>query len=279
MKARAEYLGKWDLGILILCGMIVLLTIGAAGESGRQRAKEAVCQANLNQWGRYFQGYIHQNDGQFFTGIGDAGYWWPVQLPDELQDWKKNRTWFCPSATTPLIDEHGRLLPLSPLYSAWGIFAQPASMTYQGKTYSMNPNGLAGSYGLNGYVIPIAGGNYENGMRAINGWRNLLEVPPGNAVPMFFDALRFDLWPRETEPPAASEFADWSNNQMARCSINRHDGAVNCLFVDGSVRKVGLKELWTLKWHRSFNTTGPWTKAGGVLPYDWPQWMRSFKEY
>lgn len=49
--------------------------------------------------------------------------------------------------------------------------------------------------------------------------------------------------------------------------------------VDGSVRKVGLKGLWTLKWHQSFNTAGPWTKTGGVLPEDWPEWVRPFKEY
>jgi hypothetical protein len=54
---------------------------------------------------------------------------------------------------------------------------------------------------------------------------------------------------------------------------------VNCLFADGSVRKVGLKELWTLKWYRSFNTAGPWTKAGGVMREDWPMWMSPFKEY
>ena len=38
-------------------------------------------------------------------------------------------------------------------------------------------------------------------------------------------------------------------------------------------------ELWTLKWHRNFDTTGPWTKAGGVQPADWPEWMRRFKDY
>jgi len=44
-------------------------------------------------------------------------------------------------------------------------------------------------------------------------------------------------------------------------------------------RTVGLKELWTLKWHREFDTAGPWTKAGGVLPGDWPEWLRKFKDY
>jgi len=52
------------------------------------------------------------------------------------------------------------------------------------------------------------------------------------------------------------------------------------VFVDFNVRKVGLKELWTLKWHRQFdNKTTAWTKGGGVTPDDWPDWMRKFKDY
>ena len=49
--------------------------------------------------------------------------------------------------------------------------------------------------------------------------------------------------------------------------------------MDWSVRKVGLKELWTLKWHTAFHTDGQWTKVGGVQPDDWPEWMRNFKDY
>jgi hypothetical protein len=51
------------------------------------------------------------------------------------------------------------------------------------------------------------------------------------------------------------------------------------LFMDWSTRKVGLKELWTLKWYTLCNTAGPWTKGGMVRPDDWPEWMRSFKDY
>jgi len=60
--------------------------------------------------------------------------------------------------------------------------------------------------------------------------------------------------------------------------INRHDGGVSMLFMDWSVRKVGLKEPWTFKWHRRFNTGGIWTKQGGAEAEDWPPWMRRFKD-
>jgi hypothetical protein len=50
-------------------------------------------------------------------------------------------------------------------------------------------------------------------------------------------------------------------------------------FLDWSVRNVGLKELWTFRWHKTYRTAGSWTTAGGVMPTDWPEWMRRFKDY
>jgi prepilin-type processing-associated H-X9-DG protein len=265
--------------VLILCAAFLLSVLGAVGESGRRRAKELVCQANLHQWAGIFQGYIEQNNGKFFSGCSAKGYWWPLQLALEQQDWKRNRAWFCPTATTPTMDEHGVSSTTLTIYNAWGVF-KPGSTTYQGKTYPADPNGLSGSFGLNGYTLDIPEtSRYEGGVPATYGWRDILSVTNANTVPMFIEALRFDLWPLETNAPSLSEWAAWTGDHMARCCINRHDGTVDCLFVDGSVRKVGLKELWTLKWHRSFNTAGPWTRAGGVLPENWPAWIRPFRDY
>jgi prepilin-type processing-associated H-X9-DG protein len=66
---------------------------------------------------------------------------------------------------------------------------------------------------------------------------------------------------------------------MGCFAINRHNENVNGLFLDWSVRKIGIKELWTLKWHLQWDTANPWTRAGGVQPEDWPEWMRGFKDY
>ena len=66
---------------------------------------------------------------------------------------------------------------------------------------------------------------------------------------------------------------------MKRACVDRRKGHIISLFMDCSVRKTGLKELWSLNWYRGFNTTGPWTRAGNVQPEDWPDWMRHFKGY
>jgi len=66
---------------------------------------------------------------------------------------------------------------------------------------------------------------------------------------------------------------------MKRLCLNRHNGYVNGVFLDFSVRRIGLKELWTFKWHRNFDTSGIWTKAVGAGADDWPEWMRKFRDY
>jgi len=52
--------------------------------------------------------------------------------------------------------------------------------------------------------------------------------------------------------------------------------------MDLTVRKVGLKELWTLKWHRQFNTKGPWTSVDPISSDRWKMaapWMAQMREY
>jgi prepilin-type processing-associated H-X9-DG protein len=104
------------------------------------------------------------------------------------------------------------------------------------------------------------------------------------ALPAFFDSRVGQGALRNTgsdEPPPCEdhEIGGDSYFYSAAVAINRHQGGLNMLFLDGAVRKVGVKELWTLKWSERFETDGPWTKAGGALPEDWPQWLRTFKDY
>ena len=103
-------------------------------------------------------------------------------------------------------------------------------------------------------------------------------------VPTFFDCADPSFSAGQGEemgpPPECAEPDDWPGaNRTHWVCINRHDGGINMSFLDGSSRKVGLKELWTLKWHRQSNTVNRWTKAGGVQPEDWPEWMRNFRDY
>ena len=258
------------IAIIALLMAILIPTLRRA----KEQAKTVGCLANLKQWNITFAMYVEENDGKFPSGETWQGFWWIAQLPPRIQSYKANPLWFCPSGQKPIRDEKGVTIPTFNIYNAWGIYTR--------QDYgNLCADGIAGSYGISGYVLSTASSTqqFEGGRMTQNNWRTP-QVPGASQIPLFIEALRFDLWPLHTDPPATFEFAAWQGtNHMARCCINRHDGFLNSAFCDFSARKVGLKELWTLKWHRQFNTAGPWTKAGAVRAEDWPEWIRRFKEY
>ena len=101
---------------------------------------------------------------------------------------------------------------------------------------------------------------------------NVFNVTGRSKVPILLDSWEPGGWPRTEINPGPVI------GGMPYC-MTRHNRVVNGLFLDWSVREVGLKELWTLKWCPNFDTAGPRTLAGGVQPEDWPESMRGLKDY
>jgi prepilin-type N-terminal cleavage/methylation domain-containing protein len=261
-----------ELLVVIAIIAVLMAILMPALRRVKEQGKMVSCLATLKQWNLIASMYTEENDGKFWdSDAGTPAYWFIAHMEERYQSRIKNKLWFCPSATKPVI-ENGTLIPTFNIFNAWGIF-----------TRSDHPDlcrdGIAGSYGINGYcLIPRTATTYEGGVSVENGWKTAGGRNAAQA-PWFIEALRFDLWPLETHAPAIDEFSAWGDNNMARCCINRHQGFLNAAFMDWSARKVGLKELWTLKWHKQFDTSGPFTKAGGMRPDDWPEWMRHFKDY
>ena len=264
-----------ELLVVIAIIAILMAILMPALRRVREQARMLGCSANLRQWVLVLNTYCTENDGKFFSGVNDFGHWWPCQLDEDLKDWKKNKIWFCPTATKPIINEFGNQNQGFNIDQAWGIFEGDHG------GYSSGKNGIAGSYGLNSYLIRIPShASYVRNIPASYGYREFLEVPHGARIPVLMDGLRFDLFPIETDGPPENEYDAWQGeSRMARVCINRHRGSICSSFADGSVRKVGLKELWTFKWHRQFQTNGPWTLAGGVTSDLWPNWIRPYPDF
>lgn len=74
-----------------------------------------------------------------------------------------------------------------------------------------------------------------------------------NNVPVMGDAAwRADGQPFQSDEPPSYEGqprtgVGTGGNEMRIFCINRHDGAINVLFMDWTIRRVGLKQLWRLK--------------------------------
>jgi prepilin-type N-terminal cleavage/methylation domain-containing protein len=259
--------------LLVVIAIIAILMgiLMPALKRAREQSRIVSCTANLRQWGITFNTIAADNSGQFVWGATGPGYYWPWLLPEKLKDWANNKIWLCPTATVPVTKINYNN---ANIYNSWGI------NTETGGSIAAPRKGFNGSYGLNGYFIPIGASTYQSGVASKEGWGGLNSVKQASTVPLMVDALRFDLWPIPTHAPATDEGAMWGDtSHMARCCINRHRGFLCGVFADNSARKVGLKELWTLKWHRSFNTRGPWTLAGKTGATKWPGWISRFSDY
>jgi prepilin-type N-terminal cleavage/methylation domain-containing protein/prepilin-type processing-associated H-X9-DG protein len=263
------------ISIIALLMAILLPTLARV----RRHAQALGCRANLRQWGIRGAAYATDNEGRLastnlHTYYEDhAGWIWDDPWfhawsspnwgnPNQYVKLGIEKLICCPVATRTI--PHTEIgMPMGGSFVAWG----------EGESY--------GSYGGNWLVgVPAR----DDGLDKECYWRSINDRNAGEA-PLMFDCCWCVSGINERSLPPkcdAVPFRTFIEERRfgADCTcFNRHDGGNNCLFLDWSVRKVGLKELWTLRWNRKFDTRGPWTKAGGVQAEDWPAWMRKFKDY
>ncbi len=257
--------------LLVVIAIIALLMsiLMPALSRVKKQARTVACLSKLKQWGLFFSMYAQDYDGRFMQGftVGNRA----VQALGEYHKCDSNLL-MCPNATKPWVDEFGHSTGLEGTFrgstSAWGYV-----------TLAGLEKPIRGSYGINAYCNDPPRGSEPHSRPAGNFWRGP-SVAEAGYVPLWMDAIRYNGVPLETDTPPPFDGEHWNDNaQMGRYCMNRHDGFAGCLFLDYSARKVGLKELWTLKWHKSYNLGGPWTQAGGVVPGDWPEWLRRFKDF
>jgi prepilin-type N-terminal cleavage/methylation domain-containing protein len=267
--------------VIAIIGLLMAILLPSLN-AAREHARATGCRANLQQWGLYMSMYAEQNNGLFWSGALNTGYWWPAQVEKNLQSWKKNKIWFCPTAKKPQINENGVSTGENSIFGAWGIYRGVDIDKYikDSGLPPLDTDGISGSYGINGWALSTKG---KDGTRDHDkeNWKGPGTAKgPTNIIPLFMDSLRFDGWPSYTDTaPTTRITGDWVP-EIRRYCLDRHRKSTNCLFMDFGVRKIGLKELWTLKWNRSFNTSGPWTIAGKAQRTgDWPGWMKSYSDY
>ena len=260
--------------LLVVIAVIALLMaiLLPALQAVRKQAQGTACQANLRQWSLVLSMYTNEHDGRFFRPRGfiwvRARSAWPYALRRYGAD--SNDLLLCPAASRhevrPDADAVNPLGPFGSLGStstAWKMFTQYPQVTF------------SGSYGFNDAISDFYAEEFRpTGMR-----------PPGLRYgtraerPYLLDCISKEARAHTFDDPPKYEDEVGRLPDMRYFCINRHSGHVNGLFLDSSVRKIGLKELWTLKWSSISRMDGRWTRAGGVQPEDWPQWMRKFKDY
>jgi prepilin-type N-terminal cleavage/methylation domain-containing protein len=265
--------------LLVVIAVVALLTalLVPALSRARKHARAMICLSNLKQWGTTFALYMQENEGRLPAGQINALWILRGRLtsqagPNEPQVRQNVRTQGiarCPMATqSPNPD-----FPPSP-------YGNPPVHVIQGDVSRaweiINPAPpFQASYGLN-----LALFQYNPWMRSgasTGSEMSTFSIRGGAGIPVLLDSSMPISYVSASVPPPPLPSVPIGG--MGPFCVNRHEGCVGGLFLDWSVRKIGLKELWTLKWYPSFNTAGPWTKAGGVTREKWPEWMRGFRDY
>ncbi len=273
MRSKNAF-SKKDAIVVLMCVVFLLVNFAAIGIGGRKRAKDILCLSNLRQWGVAFQAYTQDHNGSFMTGKdldayrgnggpyfpGSGGFWWMVPLRPYYGDHNMR---ICPTTNIegkgPFSLRQGvevripQLLEEEPDRQYW-------QLSYAPNIWIMNPVPNATTILMR---QPVE-----------NCWRTP-DVQGASQIPIFMDCTSISAAPSHNDQPPTREddfLYTTSVDNMKPFCVNRHTECTQGLFMDFSARKVGLKELWELKWHRNWNPNND-------PPPVWPAWMENMKDY
>jgi len=240
--------------LVVIAIIALLMAILMPGlRRAKELAREVVCKSHLQQWAVCMEMYTGEHDGKFMPGIDEnwatGQYSWIYTL---IPYYKDTDIRLCPKAKRTI--EQGGVLP----YTAWDVSkTNPDAFTLLNE-----PIFKVGSYGINWWVndSDLVNGNHD----VKNKWRRTGQKMPSE-IPVLMDCGFMLARPEPSDPAPANdgEFLWAFGGGMRRVCTNRHTGEVNMMFMDWSIRKVRLKELWRLKWHRTFTLAEP----------AWPEWI------
>jgi len=262
--------------LLVVIAIIALLMgiLMPALQRVRKQARSSACKANMHSWSQIWSMYCQDNDG-YFCGDQPGSGWdrgeWIIPLRPYYRT--KMGILICPTAKkrTQTMDNYGSF----------------------DRTYIMGSGGLENrqeeaSYGANCWIFnPYPGQDAIQSRPTKWNWKTC-DARGGSEVPLFGDSMWRGGGPfyhngsaqsNRIRPPDFNGQWLGAGYEMMHFCIDRHNGTANHAFMDWSVRSIGIKELYVLKWHRTFEQNGYWSKAGGVQPSDWPEWMRNYKDY
>ncbi len=255
MKSKTVFTKR---GLIVVIGIAIFLlaNLAAVGARGRQRAKEAVCLSNLRKWGSVFQMYAQDNDGFFMEGR-NFNPWWLALEPY----YKNRRLLCCPMAKNPDLP-------------AWPNTYHSGNFGTWPRQWFPDPKGgpnFYGSYGINEWVCNptevygIDPAEFQNFWRTPN-------VAGADRIPLLLDSWWDQGWAHYYDwiPDWPGQWQSTGANDMAHFCLIRHSGAINGVFLDGSAKRVELKCLWNLNWHRGYPVDEP--------PPDWPDWIEELPE-
>ncbi len=263
--------------IAIIAILAALLLPALAG--AKARAWNVQCMSNLKQWGTMFAVYTSDNSDSMPIGWNNPAQWGGYKgcWMSSLRDYYSNpNVRVCPACNRYLSEFSGLwgTLPADGTFYSWGIIGEGSY-----GTPFWAQAGDYGSYGINAWAEnppdSLIGSAGTMPAPAANYWRKMGAIRNADTVPLFADCMYDGTAPFPTDSPPISRGKMFPQNtanvNMDAFCLARHTGRspMNMVFMDASVRNVGLKELWTLQWYKNW-------QAPSMPAYKWPAWIKAY---
>jgi prepilin-type processing-associated H-X9-DG protein len=194
--------------------------------------------------------YTETNNNSFMVGW-NGGTMWMTDLLPYYQDVGDIR--LCPVARKFLYEAED--IWAAGTFTAWGTEDQYGSYGINAWIHNPLDHGVPGTYDTPENMRPLY-------------WRKSTAVKRPDMVPAFGGCMWDGAGPTSLDAPPVVKGVQMPGSGMSVFCLDRHRGYVNFSFLDGTVRKVGLKELWQLQWHKGY-----------IAPkrMRWPDWMTGYK--
>jgi len=243
----SEQRGFTLIELLVVIAIIALLMsiLTPALTKAKKQAQTAMCTSNQHEFSLLWKFYTDDHNG-FFAPRGGGG----SATQDSMNGWPQIlRPYYgnvkiilCPAATR--LYENGA----KPPYAAW--------TDDSGEYHS--------SYTINLYLAKEDDDDF---------WRTP-NTKGAAYAPMLSDGNWKDAqpYPSDEPPPYHGFWWEPNNNEMKRVCIDRHGNYVNICFLDFSMKQIGLKQLWTIHWSRTW-------PAVDTRTITWPDWLAGLPDY
>jgi prepilin-type N-terminal cleavage/methylation domain-containing protein/prepilin-type processing-associated H-X9-DG protein len=277
MKIKKGFTLVELLVVISIIALLLAILVPALGKAKKQ-AKGVSCLSQLRQWGLAFGMYTSEHNGKFpqgWTGVtpedyGKGKYVWISAL--EPYYGRDKKMLVCPGTTLQKV-----------AYAPNGVATGKQGPDVVWVEYDEQRSYLKGkfvSYAINHWVSDTKSVvEKEKFWRSIN---NTGKFGTSN-IPVLMDGQFWLVRTRDTDKaPQYDGMFRWENvassGEMCRVCSSRHGNTTNVLYMDFSVRRTGLKQLWRLKWHKTFDT-GAGPVNGKPYPIGWSDWMKICRDY